>query len=220
MRIVWGLTAVLTALCLAGCETNSPMADADAPVSEASMAAPPEPAPAGDPNAKPEQADQSDPQAAAAPQLAPGQQMPAQGAAPQSGQPIPGQPAPAQPAAQPPAQPTAPAEAPPPADEGTSEKADVGVGAKGRDYGGPGFVTTPIETLFKAQDMITFQVQIPNAMKLYKAAHDNKGPSSQDEFMQVIVKEHGVELPPLPPGDVYWYDVKQEELLVRHPKPQ
>ena len=132
-------------------------------------------------------------------------------------EPAPNQPATPEPA---PAQPTEPqpTAAPPAGDEGTSEKAAVGVGAKGRDYGGPGFVTTPIATLFTARDMIAFQVQIPNAMKLYKAAHDNKGPASQEEFMEAIIKDHGVDLPPLPPGDVYWYDVKKEELLVRHPK--
>ena len=106
---------------------------------------------------------------------------------------------------------------PPAAAAGESEKAAVGVGAKGRDYGGPGFVTTPIETLFTAKQLIAFQVQIPSAMKLYKAAHENKGPKSQEEFMDVIIKEHGVELPDLPAGDVYWYDVGKEELMVRHP---
>ena len=106
----------------------------------------------------------------------------------------------------------------PAAEGGTSEKAAVGVGAKGRDYGGPGFVTTPIETLFRIEDRVVFEAQIPNNMKIYKAEHNNKGPKDQDEFMQVIIKDGGVTLPELPAGDVYWYDPKTEELLVRHPK--
>jgi hypothetical protein len=108
----------------------------------------------------------------------------------------------------------------PPADPANSEKAAVGVGAKGRDYGGAGFVTTPIATLFTVEQRIAFDVQIPNAMKIYKAAHDNKGPKTQEEFMDVIIKENAVQLPDLPAGDVYWYDVKAEELMVRHPTDQ
>lgn len=104
------------------------------------------------------------------------------------------------------------------ADAGSDEKAAAGVGAKGRDYGGPGFVTTPIETLFRIEDRIVFEAQIPNNMKIYKAEHNNKGPKTQEEFMQVIIKDGGITLPELYQGDVYWYNPKTEELLVRHPK--
>ena len=106
-----------------------------------------------------------------------------------------------------------------PADGSTVEKAGVGSGAKGRDYGGPGFVTTPIETLFRADDLIVFEAHIPKNMSLYKAEHNNKGPKSHAEFMQVIIKDGGVRLPELPEGEEYWYDAKSEQLMVRHPKP-
>ncbi len=109
-----------------------------------------------------------------------------------------------------------PADAPAPGDE--LSKAEVGVGVKGKDYGGPGFVTTPIETMFTIEERIAFDVQIPNSMKIYKAAHDNKGPKTHEEFMDVIIKENGVQLPELPPGNVYWYDAKTEQLMVRAPK--
>jgi hypothetical protein len=36
--------------------------------------------------------------------------------------------------------------------------------------------------------------------------------------MKVMIQEHGVQLPELPAGSVYWYDAKSEELLVRTPK--
>lgn len=100
--------------------------------------------------------------------------------------------------------------------EGTTEKATVGVGAKGRDYGGPGFVTTPIKAYFTADARINF-LQMANAMKIYKAGNDNKGPATHEEFMNVIIKENGVQLPVLPDGDEYVYDPKSEELLVKHP---
>jgi hypothetical protein len=112
------------------------------------------------------------------------------------------------------------ATAEPEADAGNSERATVGAGAKGRDYGGPGFVTTPIEALFRADDLIVFETHIPNNMKIYKAEHDNKGPKTHEEFMQVIIKDGGVRLPELPAGDEYWYDPKTEQLMVRHPKPE
>jgi hypothetical protein len=100
-----------------------------------------------------------------------------------------------------------------------SEEAAAGVGAKGRDYGGPGIISTPIETFFRVEERIAFEAQIPNNLKIYKAQHNNKGPKNQEEFMQAIIKDGGVNLPELPPGDVYWYDPKTEHLMVRHPAP-
>jgi hypothetical protein len=153
--------------------------------------------------------------------------QPAEGAAPPDGS------APAPPAAEPsapaeadaatPPAAEAPGTAPPPADQPPPEgdalsKAEVGVGVKGKGYGGPGFITTPIETYFTAQDRIDFEIQIPHGMKLYKAAHDNKGPKTHEEFMNVIIKEQGIKLPELPVGSVYWYNAKTEELMVRTPK--
>jgi hypothetical protein len=135
-------------------------------------------------------------------------------AAPPAPEPAAAAPEPAAPAAA-----SAPATAEPTAaDDGTVEKAAAGVGAKGRDYGGPGFVTTPIETMFRIEDRIVFEAQIPNTMKIYKAEHNNKAPKNQEEFMQVIIKDGGITLPELPASDVYWYDPKTEELMVRHPK--
>jgi hypothetical protein len=99
----------------------------------------------------------------------------------------------------------------------TSEKAAVGAGAKGRDYGGPGFVTTPVQEYFRTGERIAFEIQIPNAMKLYKAGHNDKGPKTQEEFMEVIIKENGVALPELPVGEEYFYDPESEQLMVRKP---
>lgn len=108
----------------------------------------------------------------------------------------------------------------PPADaEEETEEAKVGAGAKGRDYGGEGFVTTPIEALFRADELIVFEAHIPKNLELYKAEHDNQGPKTHEEFMKVIIEDGGVRLPELPEGDEYWYDAKTEKLMVRRPKP-
>ncbi len=88
-------------------------------------------------------------------------------------------------------------------------------GAKGRDYD-PGLVTTPIQQYFRAGARINL-LHMANTMKIYKAGHDNKGPKTQEEFMNVIVKENGIQLPELPSGDEYFYDPKTEQLMVKHP---
>jgi hypothetical protein len=113
------------------------------------------------------------------------------------------------------------AETPEPApgakDGAATETARVGVGVKGKDYGAAGFVTTPIQEYFRTGERIAFEIQIPSNMKPYKAAHDNKGPKTHEEFMNVIIKENGVQLPDLGPGEEYVYDPKSEQLLVKHP---
>lgn len=101
-------------------------------------------------------------------------------------------------------------------DSGTAEVAKAGVGVKGRDYGGAGIITTPIQQYFRIGERINF-IQMDNSMKIYKAGHDNKGPKTQEEFMEVIIKENGVQLPDLPAGDEYFYDPKTAQLLVKHP---
>lgn len=101
--------------------------------------------------------------------------------------------------------------------EPAGEVAGVGVGAKGQNYGGPGFVTTPVEAYFRTGERIAFEVQIPKAMQLYKAEHNNKGPKTHEEYMNIIIKENGVQLPELPAGEEYVYDPKTEQLLVKKP---
>jgi hypothetical protein len=103
------------------------------------------------------------------------------------------------------------------AGEAIVEKAEVGVGAKGRDYGGPGFVTTPVREYFRTGERIAFDIQIPNAMKLYKAEHNNKGPKTHEEFMKIIIQENGVALLDLPAGEEYIYDPASEQLMVKKP---
>lgn len=126
----------------------------------------------------------------------------------------------AAPAEEPAAAETPAAETPaaPATEPGDSEKAAVGAGAKGRDYG-EGFITTPVATIFRAEELIVFETHIPKNLSLYKAEHNNQGPKTHEEFMQVIIKDGGVRLPELPQGDEYWYDPKTEQLMVRHPKP-
>lgn len=96
-------------------------------------------------------------------------------------------------------------------------KADSGVGAKGQGYG-PGIITTPVATYFRAKEQIAFRIQIPDAMRLYKALNGH-APKTHEEFMEKIIKENRIQLPELPPGHRYRYYPQQEELMVEHPAP-
>ena len=99
----------------------------------------------------------------------------------------------------------------------TLEKADVGSGDKGRGYG-EGIIATPAAAYFAARERIMFTITIPDYIRAYKMENDFKGPKSHEEFMQKIIKKNNIRLPTLPPGDVYVYDPKREELLVEKPK--
>ncbi len=97
-------------------------------------------------------------------------------------------------------------------------KADVGVAKAGRsldEY--EGVVVTPAKSLFAVRERMVFQVQIPNAMKLFEATNGTK-PTSHEEFMTKIIEANQIQLPELPAGQRYAYDPEQGELMVEKPK--
>jgi len=115
----------------------------------------------------------------------------------------------------PPPPPPLPAAKPP---EMVQKKAAVGVGEKGH-YDAPVIVSpivVPVATLFAAKEKIAFEIEIPEAMKLFKATED-RVPKSHEEFMQRIIKENHIILPLLPEGHHYVYDPKRGELMVEQP---
>jgi hypothetical protein len=96
-------------------------------------------------------------------------------------------------------------------------KADVGVGAKGRGYDTnvvSAAVTVPVSTYFASKERVSFQIQIPHAMNLYKASTGH-APKTHQEFMEQIIKAGQIPLPELPPGDEYIYDPTTEQLMVK-----
>jgi hypothetical protein len=96
-------------------------------------------------------------------------------------------------------------------------KAEAGVGKQGRDYGGGAImapVAVPVATYFRTRDRITFDIQIAEAMKLYKATNGT-APKTHEEFMEKIIKENQIKLPELPQGDRYVYVPAEEELKVQ-----
>jgi hypothetical protein len=109
--------------------------------------------------------------------------------------------------------PPPPAAAPAPAPiEPQRRKAE----AKHKDYGG-GIILTPAASLFTIRERIIFEVQIPEAMKLFKAANNDQGPKTHEEFMEKIIKANQIHLPELLAGERYIYDPKTEQLMVESP---
>ena len=86
----------------------------------------------------------------------------------------------------------------------TREKAQVGVGEKGRGYGA-GPVATPVAALFASKERIIFEMRIPEAMKIYKALN-GRAPKSHEEFMKGIIEADRIKLPELPP-DIATYTI-------------
>ena len=110
---------------------------------------------------------------------------------------------------------TSPAPTTAPPSQATVVTADDPV--KGKRYGG-GIITEPLHQRFHIAHRIIFEIQIPDAMRLYKASDpNNRGPKSHEEFMERIIKENGIELPKLPAGNEYFFDAESEQLMMRHP---
>jgi hypothetical protein len=95
------------------------------------------------------------------------------------------------------------------------EKAAVGMGEKGRGYGGD-MITEPVKVLWNVKERLAL-MQIQQALDLYKAG-EGHAPKSHQEFMDRIIKANDIKLPTLPPGQRYVYDPSKEELMVERPK--
>ncbi|GHT11653.1 hypothetical protein FACS1894170_05510 [Planctomycetales bacterium] len=91
------------------------------------------------------------------------------------------------------------------------KKAEVGDGAKGH-YGQAGgnklsdVITVPVGAKFRAQERITFEIQMVHGLTAYRAEHDGKGPATDEEFKKAILEPAQIKLPQLRPGQEYWWD--------------
>jgi len=98
-----------------------------------------------------------------------------------------------------------------------AKKAGVGVGKSTQaleKHGTTGDVVAgPAQVLFRTKEKIVFEIQIPQALNLYKAEH-GKGPQSHEEFMEKIIRANNIQLPQLPPEQRYEFNVEKQELWV------
>lgn len=121
--------------------------------------------------------------------------------------------------------PVAPAEVPSPdvsgaggeasGNTGMAQKAGVGVGLRGdslRNEEGVGkMIASPAVAYFNVREKAVFDIQIPQALNLYKAL-EGKLPKTHEEFMEKIVKANAIQLPELKPGMKYRYRPDQGDL--------
>jgi hypothetical protein len=98
--------------------------------------------------------------------------------------------------------------------------AEAGVGVRGQRLEQEHIVDAiaqPAKSLFRAEQRVVFDIQIPHALNLYKALEGN-GPKTHEEFMQKIVAANNIVLPELPMGHKYVYDPATEQLMVERPQ--
>jgi len=114
------------------------------------------------------------------------------------------------PAVQPPAASPAPQQPP----EGR-RAVQVGDGRKGH-YGRMSIFDAPISSFFRTKENLTYNVQIPHAMNLYKATN-GRAPQSHDEFWREIIQANNLKMPDLKDGCHYEYNPQEEVLEVVYP---
>ncbi len=105
-----------------------------------------------------------------------------------------------------------------PPSPGNLTPAEAGVGKRGQGLEGGGIYTEPVRVLFRVEQRLVFEIQIPQAMNLYKAEHDRL-PKSHEEFMSKIIEANLIKLPELPEGDKYVYVPEQGQLMVQQKSP-
>ena len=93
--------------------------------------------------------------------------------------------------------------------------AEVGVGKKGRNYGG-GVVSEPIRAMFRTEQRMQL-LQVRQALDLYKASN-GYFPKTHEVFIKDIIEVNSIQLPELPDGERYVYDPETSELMVERPR--
>jgi hypothetical protein len=96
-------------------------------------------------------------------------------------------------------------------------KATAGVGLRGQSLNQhSGVLVEPAKAYFRIEQKVVFNIQIPEALKLFKAL-EGRNPRDQEEFMARIITENNIKLPTLPPGHKYVYNAELGELMVERP---
>ena len=99
-------------------------------------------------------------------------------------------------------------------------KAEAGVAKQGRsldnETGVGAIIAQPAKSYFAVKERAVFNIQIPQALQLFKAT-EGRLPNSHDEFMSKIIKANNIKLPALPEGQTYVFDPEKGELMVEKP---
>lgn len=96
--------------------------------------------------------------------------------------------------------------------ENVTGKADF---AEGGDRHIMAPILVPLGQYFSVKERTVFEMQIPKAVSLYRAANDNKLPATHEDYMRDIVQANSIILPKLRnPTDEYQYDPESGELMI------
>jgi hypothetical protein len=106
-----------------------------------------------------------------------------------------------------------------------AKPAEVGVGVQGQslqnEKGVGKIIAQPAMTLFQTKQKVVFEIQVPQALELYRAGEGNgEYPKSHAEFMSKVINANNIQLPKLPEGQVYRYRPHEEQKLWVEPKPE
>jgi hypothetical protein len=96
--------------------------------------------------------------------------------------------------------------------------AAVGDGAQGHyeRFGRMSIFDHSIGTMYRTKERLTYNVQIPHAMDLYKATNGHF-PRTYEEFKREILDPNNIKLPELREGCRYEYNSEKAELEVVYP---
>jgi hypothetical protein len=98
-----------------------------------------------------------------------------------------------------------------------AKPAQVGVGVQGQslkeETGIGKLIAQPALTLFQTKEKVVFEIQIPQAMEIYRAT-DGEYPATHEDFMAKIIKANKIQLPKLPAGQEYRYRPEEHQLWV------
>lgn len=98
-----------------------------------------------------------------------------------------------------------------------AQRATAGVGKQGEKLQAHNqaqqIISGPASQLFQLRQRAVFDIQIPQALQLYKASN-GRAPRSHDEFVREILQANNLVLPELKDGMVYHFNTQAEELWV------
>ncbi len=98
-----------------------------------------------------------------------------------------------------------------------AQKAEAGVGKRGQKLqqhsDAQKIISGPANAYLQIKQKIPLEIEIPHALNLFKAL-EGRFPKSHEEFMEKIVAANNIQLPELPEGAVYRFNVEKGELWV------
>ena len=98
-----------------------------------------------------------------------------------------------------------------------AQKAAVGVAKQGQSLqdrqGVAKIVAAPLSAVAGVKQMVAYDIQVKQALDVFQA-QEGRLPRSHEEFMEKCIRANNIQLPELPEGAVYRFNVEKGELWV------